>query len=256
MLEFLRQVPLFRDLEEPQLARVLATVRLENLPPGHILFRQGDPVDAFYLVRDGAVTVFRDAVGRPQQVLARIWSGGFFGEMGLLQGGSRLASARVAAPTSLLRIAREDLLALLADHPVLEARLRSEAIRRHGLNVSAVLEAGDRPDVRIRVGVEAQATLGDGTAVPLRLENLSERGLGLSGAPSAWRPGRSVRFTLGRSGEPDLLEVEGVVRWRQDDLVGISFTRQGPALAATVRGALRRFLARPSAADELQSSLP
>ena len=48
-----------------------------------VLFREGDPVDAFYIVHDGLVTVFRDQEGKPQQVLARLEEGGFFGEMGL-----------------------------------------------------------------------------------------------------------------------------------------------------------------------------
>jgi len=247
MLRFLRQIPLFHDLEEEQLARVLAAARLETYPAGHHLFHQGDPVDAFYLVRDGAVTVFRDAPGRAQQVLVRIWSGGFFGEMGLLSGAPRMASARTATPTTLLRIDKPNLERLLADIPALEDRLRSEAIRRHGLNVSAVLGLGRRPDMRIRVGVPAAATLPDGAIQPVSLENLSPRGLGLSGAPPAWRPSCPVRFTLGLPGGPALLEVDGCVRWRQGDLVGISFAAETPELTAAVRGALRRFLALSSA---------
>src|SRR5688572_20418397 len=79
--EFLRSVSLFQDLDEEDLARLTGLAREVSVPHHTVLFREGDPVDAFYLVRSGSVTVFRDAKGKPLQVLARLEEGGFFGEM-------------------------------------------------------------------------------------------------------------------------------------------------------------------------------
>ena len=244
MLNFLRRIPLFSDLEEVDLARVLAVARLERYAAGELLFREGEPVDALYLVREGAVTVFRDAPGKPQQVLARLREGGFFGEMGLLERVRRVASARTAGPTTLLRIDKDDLLCLLADHPPLELRLRNEVIRRHGRNVTALRGVARQEDVRIRLGVEVEAVLPDGARLPLRLENLSAGGLGVTGAPEAWRLETPVRFGLAPPGEPPILAVEGTVSWREGEQAGIAFAAPSPDLADTVHRALRRLLAR------------
>ena len=82
--DFLRRVTLFTDLDDGQLGALASLVKEESHPAYQLVFREGDPVDAFYIVREGLVTVFRDEPGRPLQVLARLEEGGFFGEMGLL----------------------------------------------------------------------------------------------------------------------------------------------------------------------------
>ena len=46
-----------------------------RLSSGRTLFSYGDPADAVFLVLDGTVTLYRDQVGRPLQLLARLGSG-------------------------------------------------------------------------------------------------------------------------------------------------------------------------------------
>lgn len=246
--EFLRNVSLFTDLEESQLARVETCVREEQHPAKRIIFREGDPVDAFYLVQDGLVTVFREATGKPLQVLARLEPGGFFGEMGLLNDRARrFASARTALPSKLLRIERHDLLELLAANPGLELKFRAEVVKRHGMNVSALLSLAGQRDVRIRLGVDAVVDLEDGTRLPVVLENLSLGGVGLSRVPASWKRGTSVRCTLGQRDEPGILPIDGTVIWREEDTVGIAFLGTADGETATgdatlIYKALRRFL--------------
>jgi CRP-like cAMP-binding protein len=242
MKDFLRRVPLFHDLDEEQLARLAAIAREESHPGHQLLFREGDPVDAFYLVREGTVTVFRSVKGRPMQILGRLESGGFFGEMGLLNRARRLASARTVGPTALVRIAKEDLIGLLADNPGLELKLRAEVIRRHGLNVSALLGLAGQRDVRIRLGVEAQIELPDGERREVQIENLSLGGVALERVPPAWGLGQAVRFLLGPPGEPPALEVSGTVSWREAEAAGIAFEDGKVEDDGVIYRALRRFL--------------
>lgn len=240
--EFLRQVPLFQDLDAAQLDRMAALVREESHPSHHVLFREGDEVDAFYLVRSGYVTVFRDAKGKPLQLLARLGEGGFFGEMGLLNKARRLATARTLGPTTVLRIDKPDLLAVLADNPGLELKFRAEVIRRHGMNVSALLGLAGQRDVRIRLGVPAEIELPDGTRRPTTVENLSLGGVALSGVPEAWRARSVVRFGLALPGETTLLQVEGSVTWRREEGAGIAFEPLKPGDEALIYRTLRRLL--------------
>jgi CRP/FNR family transcriptional regulator, cyclic AMP receptor protein len=241
--EFLRGIPLFADLEEAQLERLAGLLKEERHPAYELIFREGDPVDAFYIVRDGVVTVFRDETGRPQQVLARLEAGGFFGEMGLLNDKARrIASARTAAPTTLLRLEKPDLVGVLAANPGLELKFRAEVIRRHGMNVSFLLGLAGQRDVRIRLGVDAVLEMENGTRLPVKLENLSLGGVGVSGIPENWQTGFLVKFRLGLPDEPAILDVSGTITWRELDTVGIAFGPEAAGNAALIQRALRRFL--------------
>lgn len=240
--EFLRKVSLFADLEEDQLDRLATFTREESYPTNHVLFREGDAVDSFYLVREGGVTVFRDAKGKPIQLLARLEEGGYFGEMGLLNRARRLASARTSGPTRLLRIDKANLLQLLADNPGLELKFRAEIIRRHGMNVSSLLGLAGQRDVRIRLGVPAEASFGDGTRLPLTLENLSLGGVAVSGLAGGWPSGERIQFSLAPRGQAPILEVSGTVTWREGDAAGVAFDALQPGEEAVIYRALRRFL--------------
>jgi len=241
----LRSISLFRDLEPAQLQRLTEIAREERVPNRQVIFREGDPVDAFYLVREGLVTVFREEKGKPLQVLARLEAGGFFGEMGLLNDKARrIASARTALPTVLLRIEKDALISLLADNPMLELKFRAEVIRRHGMNVSALLGLAGQRDVRIHIGAPARILLDDGEALDVTLENLSLGGIGISGGPTAWQIHQPVRFSLAVPGEDPILRVIGVVTWKEKSSVGIAFGPDTAGDAALIHRVVRIFLER------------
>jgi CRP-like cAMP-binding protein len=241
--EFLRRIHLFTELDEGQLERLAGLFQEERHSAYQLIFREGDPVDAFYVVRDGLVTVFREEAGQPQQVLARLEEGGFFGEIGLLNDKARrYASARTAAPTTLLRLDRPDLLKVLLADPGLELKFRAEVIRRHGMNVSALLALAGQRDVRIRLGVDAVLEMEDGARLPVKLEDLSLGGVGLTGVPESWQAGHLVKFRLGLADEPDVLDASGTITWREEETVGIAFGPEAAGDAALIHRALRKFL--------------
>lgn len=243
MKEFLRKVSLFSDLDDAHLGRFAALAREERVPAYQFVFREGDLVDAFYLVREGAVTIFRDEPGKPQQMLARLEEGGFFGEMGMLNDkAKRYASARTAAPTTLLRIAKTDFVDVLTSSPALELKFRTEVIRRRGLNISSILGLSGQRDVRIRLGVDAVLDLEEGGRIEVTLENLSSGGIGFSRVPEDWQVGKSVRCALGRPGEPGILCITGSVAWKEGDTVGIAFDPESTVNSILIQRALRRFL--------------
>lgn len=242
--DFLRRIPLFTDLEDGQFQRLVGMIREENSPAKRVLFREGEPVDSFFLVQDGLVTVYREEKGKPLQVLARLERGGYFGEMGLLNDRSRhFASARTTLPSVLLRIEKPDLVHLLAEIPILELKFRAEVIRRHGMNVSALLSLAGQRDVRIRLGVDAEILLKDGERTPVTLENLSIGGIGLSGpVPARWEIRHEVSFALALPDEPPILDVAGNVTWKEDATVGIAFDSELSSDPNRIYRVLRQFL--------------
>jgi len=241
--EFLRTIQLFEDLDGGQLFQLSSLLREERHPAFQLIFREGDPVDALYIVREGSITVFRDEPGQPKLVLARLEPGGFFGEMGLLNDKARrYASARTASPATLLRIDKSDLVRVIAANPALELKFRAEIIRRHGMNVSSLLGLAGQRDVRIRLGVAARLEMEGGEQRRVRLEDLSIGGVSLSDIPDNWQPGFLVQFRLGTDEQPAILEVSGTIAWREGDTAGVAFGPEAAGDARLVHRALRTFL--------------
>ena len=130
---------------------------------------------------------------------------------------------------------------LLAEIPILELKFRAEVIRRHGMNVSALLALAGQRDVRIRLGVDAVIVLEDGRSMPVKLENLSIGGIGLSGGP-AWEVRQPVRFSVALPGEEPVLEVTGTVTWKEGDTIGIAFDPDVAGDPNRIHRVVRRFL--------------
>ncbi len=80
-----------------------------DLKTGEILFREGEPGDAMFIIHSGAVQVYRES-GEQPVALATLRGGDFFGEMALFDGRPRSASIRALEDTRLLPIPREFLL--------------------------------------------------------------------------------------------------------------------------------------------------
>jgi len=109
----LKSVPLFALLDQAERAELAGRVDVLEVSAGSVLFNADDPGDSLYVVSEGEVEIFiRDDTGE-RIVLERVGPGGFFGEMSLLDGGPRTASA----------VAVEDLRALMVDRADLEGFL-------------------------------------------------------------------------------------------------------------------------------------
>lgn len=70
---------------------------------GDRIFREGDPGVEMYIVQSGAVEIFREGA-KGEQVLAVMEKGDFFGEMSVLEGTPRTASARAVENSELIEI--------------------------------------------------------------------------------------------------------------------------------------------------------
>ncbi|MEM7353004.1 MAG: cyclic nucleotide-binding domain-containing protein [Acidobacteriota bacterium] len=233
----LRQVSLFQDLDEGELRRLGRKFVEMEVPRHTIIAREGDETVGFYVVRSGAVAVFREAVGKPVMLLARLRRGEFFGELGIFGEGKHMASVRASEESRILRIARQDLLEFFAQQPEIEQKLRLAAARRHLGHVTAFLDLGRRREVRIHLGQSAQLEVAPGDVRRVVLENLSLDGLSLTGAPESWQTGRSVSFGLGlREGQ---LQLKGRIVWRAEETVGMAFEKLTPNHDTVIQMAIR-----------------
>ena len=145
---FLEKVPLLRHLDLQELAQVAAIAEEVSLPPATVLFRQGDPGDALWVVLDGEVAILLD--GREVNVMRR---GQSFGEIAVLDDAPRTAEARSRRDVYALKIGRRTFAGLLLHNGALrlavvrELAARAEAIaaRVRGLETRAAVAQGVAP---------------------------------------------------------------------------------------------------------------
>lgn len=118
VIPLLRNVPFFEGLAEEDLHRIAGIVTRVQLEAGEILFKEGDPGDAFFIVHDGAVelTLARGAGDAEKLALRR--TGETFGEMALLNDAPRSATARVVGGANLIRIEQGAFQELLGRNPL------------------------------------------------------------------------------------------------------------------------------------------
>jgi CRP-like cAMP-binding protein len=119
----LASTPLFAGLSQEALEKLVQQLTLVHLGHGEVLFREGDPGDALYVIVEGEVAVL--AEGPPRVEMARLGPGSFIGEVALMTDQPRSATVQAIADAELLRIDRKTLSNVLSTHgEVLAAVLR------------------------------------------------------------------------------------------------------------------------------------
>jgi uncharacterized membrane protein len=126
----LTEVPLFQGLDEAERAALAARVDAIREPAGKLLFNYGDPGESLYIVKAGEVELFSKNDTGERIVLEIARPGDFFGEISLLDGGPRSASALVTKDLEAVVVDRGDLEALLQVHPAAAMDLLAAVGRR------------------------------------------------------------------------------------------------------------------------------
>lgn len=120
---FLRDLDLLADLRDGDIDRLLPHLDLVRASAGQGIFAEGATGSALYILLDGTVSIQRDTPAGPPHELALLEAGECFGEMALLDGAPRMATAAVVGDTLLARLSREAFDALIDQQPDLGARL-------------------------------------------------------------------------------------------------------------------------------------
>jgi signal transduction histidine kinase len=103
MLENIRQGPLFANLPEDQVQRVLERGGEVVLQSGEVLFSEGDPAHYFYILLEGSLQISKRSNGQELILTIHTVPGTFTGEVPLLTGTPYIATARALMPTRVLR---------------------------------------------------------------------------------------------------------------------------------------------------------
>lgn len=121
---------LFRGLAESTVDEIVALSGRRPYAQGAIVFLRGDPGEALYGVITGRVRISVSEPGGREVFLNLMQPGDSFGEIALLDGQARTATATAVAKTELLVIDRAAFLGLLAKDPSLSMHLIQLLCRR------------------------------------------------------------------------------------------------------------------------------
>jgi len=111
-LEMLKRVPLFARLNEAGLREVGQLADEIDVPAGRNLTKQGAFAHEFFLILEGKVSIERDGT-----VVNHLGPGEFLGEIALVDGGTRSATAVTEEPSRLLVLGNREFNSLIDDFP-------------------------------------------------------------------------------------------------------------------------------------------
>jgi CRP-like cAMP-binding protein len=139
--ELLKNVAIFKDLDDAELARVAEVCRNETFISGEYIFHEGDHGNRLYLIVSGEVRISRDVPGSGEEALAVLKPGALFGEMAVFDRTERSTDAISNGGTTALTIGRADFEMLLdldreLAHKVLWACVRLLSLRLRSTNDS------------------------------------------------------------------------------------------------------------------------
>jgi hypothetical protein len=122
-VEFLHQIPLFKNLRPPELEALIGVASLDGYPAGTNLYRQSEADNSLYVIYTGTVGLTHiDPQGAPNDVGTRS-PGDWLGESSALLGEPHDVTVRALTNTTALVFTRDDFETLKATHPGLHGRL-------------------------------------------------------------------------------------------------------------------------------------
>lgn len=113
--EFFRKVTLFSQMTDDQLDLVANITTRKQYTPSTVLFRENEPGNAFYIVYSGSVKIFTTHNGE-EKILSVLKAGESFGELSLIDGKNRSASAATLETSILISLSAANFLDLLRNH--------------------------------------------------------------------------------------------------------------------------------------------
>ena len=112
------RIPLLAAADEQQLRDTFLAAHVREYREGEIIIRQNDYTNDFLIIASGRIELWkRPELAAEEIKVAELTAGNFFGEMSLISGRRRTATARAIGPTRMIEIPRKAMLKLLANAP-------------------------------------------------------------------------------------------------------------------------------------------
>jgi CRP-like cAMP-binding protein len=120
--EFLKTVPLFRDLDDEDLARVLMIGMVKRFPAGASILTEGTAGGALHVIHEGQVRISKVVPGVGEEALTILPAGEFFGEVEFFDHAPASAHAIAHTECEILALPHREIEAMMRDRPELAAK--------------------------------------------------------------------------------------------------------------------------------------
>jgi len=125
----LHDSPLFNNMSAADIQKLQPLFDLKTVPEGKTIFIENMPGESLYLIKQGTVKISRMLAEGDEQVLIVLGPDDFFGEMAVLDGGKRSATARIAEDAVLYGLSRKNFELLTEKDPKLGLVLTMNIVR-------------------------------------------------------------------------------------------------------------------------------
>ena len=119
--EMLTRCSVFDGVTVRTMTQLADRMKVEKHSAGTRVIQQGDPGDKFYMIRDGELSVSRE----PDEVLATLASGDFFGEAALLTGDPRNANVDAKTDVVVYTLDQKSFTEAMSERATLDEEVRS-----------------------------------------------------------------------------------------------------------------------------------
>lgn len=116
-LGFFKSVPYFAGMRPAELESVTKVSFEKAVARDEVILLEGEPADALYFVVSGVVKVFKTSEDGKEQIIRLVRPGESFNDVSVFDGGPNPASAQAMAPAVIRGITKNDLDAILGEHP-------------------------------------------------------------------------------------------------------------------------------------------
>jgi len=129
-LEFLKSILYFSDLGLAELESIRKLVFEKTADRAEMVLLEGESAANLYFVASGVVKVFKTSAEGKEQILSIVRPGESFNDVPIFDGGPNPASARAMGPVLLYGIKKNDMEAILRDHPQIALNVIKVLARR------------------------------------------------------------------------------------------------------------------------------
>ena len=140
-IKLLHQTLLFKGSSDEELELAMGLFQERQIKSNTTIFTENMSAEALYIVKSGNVRISIMAGEGHEVGLLLLGPGEFFGELALIQGEGRMATAKSDGPTELLLLTRKDFQALLDLDPRTGARILMAITKLLAMRIKAY---GDR----------------------------------------------------------------------------------------------------------------
>ena len=137
-LDFLKRIPYFSGVGLADLESIKKLVFERSANRAEMVVLEGEPAANLFFVVSGAVRVFKTSAEGKEQILSIVRPGESFNDVPVFDGGPNPASARTMGPVLLYGIKRNDVEAILRNHPQIASNVTKVLAKRVRQLVSLV----------------------------------------------------------------------------------------------------------------------